>query len=79
MSDPAPKSEGPSTRALLKEIWPEARWLVYGWLVLMVCAGVWIYGVVDLFLKHKIVEAAAALIVIPIGFLYGLFRLLGWW
>jgi hypothetical protein len=41
--------------------------------------GLWIYGIYDLFLQHKVLEAAIAFFAFPFGVIYGLGRFFGWW
>ena len=65
---------------LLKDMWAHGgRGLFWASLLIAPIPGFWIYAIVDLFQRDKILEAAAAFILVPLGALYGLGRFFGWW
>jgi hypothetical protein len=66
VAEPSPNDDA-SLAPVLKEAWREGKWLFYLWLLGVACVVVWLYGTVDLFLKHKIIEAAAAFVVLLSG------------
>ena len=74
---PARKGE---LREFLKDVWAEGgRGLFWSSLLVASGLGFWIYAIIDLFQRDKVLEAAAAFILVPLGALYGLGRFFGWW
>lgn len=65
---------------LLKDVWAHGGRALFliGIGIATIC-GFWIYAIVDLFQRDKVLEAVAAFILVPLGAAYGLGRFFGWW
>ena len=65
---------------LLKDMWAHGgRGLFWSSLLVAVGFGFWIYAIIDLFQRDKVIEAFLAFFLGPLGALYGLGRFFGWW